>query len=454
MNTVLFMMDSALSHVNASLSFAKMLAQSGVPIIYTNAKHLEPYLTSFGFSFYEFSGMTFGIGFEKYWHKFNKSPDSYLDNLIDRLSSRIYHDRKKKLETLIEEVKPDVIFLDSFLSTDFIILYPYLKEKNIKLVFLQTMLSTLCSEGTPPLNADLLPENQKLVKKAWKHLLWQRKVQRFKDKIKYFGKDDLSMVKQKFKENKIPQIHKIVTNTSFRISFAGIPEWILAPAELEFFPERKMDWQTYLGSRIDLNRQEFADEKYANFEAKIQVFKTSGKKIIYCSFGTLYESWEGEVILFLKKLIELAKQNIHYQIIISLNEKLRTEIGEIPENVNLFIQVPQLHLLSNTDLFVTHGGLNSIKEALYFQVPMLIYPLNLDYDQVGNAARIFHHRLGLRGEIDRDSPQLIAEKIQTLLTNPIYKQNLHAFKEKTEAKYTEERVVKLIEELVREPVLI
>lgn len=52
---------------------------------------------SLGFGFYAFSGVVFGIGFESHWHEFNKSKDVYLDGLIERLSSIVYHDSKKKI---------------------------------------------------------------------------------------------------------------------------------------------------------------------------------------------------------------------------------------------------------------------------------------------------------------------------------------------------------------------
>ncbi|GAB4200414.1 MAG: hypothetical protein OHK0057_31940 [Thermoflexibacter sp.] len=85
---------------------------------------------------------------------------------------------------------------------------------------------------------------------------------------------------------------------------------------------------------------------------------------------------------------------------------------------------------------------------MHFQVPTLVYPITPTFDTEGNAARIFHHRLGLRGEINQDNPQEISAKINELLTNPMYKQNLHVFKEKTEEKYIEERVLALLEEIL------
>ncbi|SFF09105.1 glycosyltransferase [Thermoflexibacter ruber] len=445
------MIYNSYSHLNAVFAIAKIIKNLDNDAVFISSKYNKNHIENQGFTFKNLLSLPFAMSFEADLTQHEQKSSAYLDNLINRLSFRIYQDRKKKLEALIEEIKPNVIFLDSFLSTDFIILYPLLKAKGIKLVFLQTMLSTLYSQYSPPLNTSLTPENQKLVKKAWSSLLRHRKKLLFKDKIRYLGKDDLSMVKQKFKENKIPEKYKIITKTSFRISFADIPEWILAPAELEFFPEGKATWQTYIGSMIDLNRKEVGDEKFTVIEKQISALQLEEKKIIYCSFGTLYDSQEQEVMMFMENLLHIAKEKINFQFVIVLKENLQAKLDKTPNNIHLFSQIPQLYILSKTDLFITHGGLNSVKEALHFIVPMLIYPLNWNYDQLGNAARIFYHRLGLRGEISQDSPKEIAEKIQELLTNPIYKQNLQAFKEKTETKYTEERVLTLFEELMREP---
>ena len=40
--------------------------------------------------------------------------------------------------------------------------------------------------------------------------------------------------------------------------------------------------------------------------------------------------------------------------------------------------VPQLQLLEKVAVFVTHGGANSVMEALYYGVPMLVVPYHLE----------------------------------------------------------------------------
>ena len=48
-----------------------------------------------------------------------------------------------------------------------------------------------------------------------------------------------------------------------------------------------------------------------------------------------------------------------------------------------FAKVPQLTLLCRATLFVTHGGMNSVNEALYYGVPMIVLPFGLDQPLVG-----------------------------------------------------------------------
>ncbi len=47
----------------------------------------------------------------------------------------------------------------------------------------------------------------------------------------------------------------------------------------------------------------------------------------------------------------------------------------VPSNFKLYNYAPQLDILQDTDLFITHGGMNSSSEILYFGVPMLVIPV-------------------------------------------------------------------------------
>ncbi len=71
-----------------------------------------------------------------------------------------------------------------------------------------------------------------------------------------------------------------------------------------------------------------------------------------------------------------------------------------------------MELLSRADLFITHSGLNSIKESIFYAVPMLVFPIEFKTDHPGNAARIVYHVLGLRGDARKDSaPEIKKDQI-------------------------------------------
>lgn len=73
---------------------------------------------------------------------------------------------------------------------------------------------------------------------------------------------------------------------------------------------------------------------------------------------------------------------------------------------------------------IHHGGFNTVKECMQFQVPMLIYALKTKgYDWLGNAARVKWRGLGIVGNIYKDSPKTIRENIEKALLIKMPKQN-------------------------------
>lgn len=72
------------------------------------------------------------------------------------------------------------------------------------------------------------------------------------------------------------------------------------------------------------------------------------------------------------------------------------KLKDVPENCKIYNEVPQLSVLRQADIFVTHGGMNSISEALVYGVPMVVIPFMSD--QPTNARRI--EQLGLGKKLD------------------------------------------------------
>jgi MGT family glycosyltransferase len=64
----------------------------------------------------------------------------------------------------------------------------------------------------------------------------------------------------------------------------------------------------------------------------------------------------------------------------------------IPRNFHICNHVPQLAVLKQASLFITHGGMNSVSEAMTCGVPMVVIPFTSD--QPVNAAQVERLNLG------------------------------------------------------------
>lgn len=128
--------------------------------------------------------------------------------------------------------------------------------------------------------------------------------------------------------------------------------------------------------------------------------------IIYVSFGTIIKD-----LAFYKKCIQ-AFANKNITVIMSTGNRMtREEFGELPENIFIYSYLPQCRVLEKVDLFITHGGQNSVNEAMYYGVPMLVLPHG--FDCVSNADMIEKLHLGKKLQNRRIKP----EELYTLVTN-------------------------------------
>ena len=110
------------------------------------------------------------------------------------------------------------------------------------------------------------------------------------------------------------------------------------------------------------------------------------------------------------------------------------------KSLKMYLFVPQAEILSKSNYFLTHGGLNSLKEAIYYEVPMLVYPL--EGDQFGNAQKVKFHQLGIHGNIHKDSTLVIRNAIENLIKdNNKYKLKLAEFSKTIKENYDFDKIL-------------
>ena len=95
-----------------------------------------------------------------------------------------------------------------------------------------------------------------------------------------------------------------------------------------------------------------------NFDFK----KDENKKLIYISLGTIFNY----NVEYYKNTIGAFGNSENYQVIMSVGKFIDIKsLGDIPNNFFIYNYVPQLQISKQTNVFITHGGINS-KMKVYF----------------------------------------------------------------------------------------
>jgi MGT family glycosyltransferase len=99
-----------------------------------------------------------------------------------------------------------------------------------------------------------------------------------------------------------------------------------------------------------------------------------GNSLIYISLGTVFN----QAIDFYQLCFE-AFGNANHSVVMSIgNQTQQNDLGEIPRNFIVKNYVPQTDVLKYAKLFITHGGMNSTNEGLYYGVPLIVLPQSAD----------------------------------------------------------------------------
>ncbi len=136
----------------------------------------------------------------------------------------------------------------------------------------------------------------------------------------------------------------------------------------------------FLGSAV---RDEAADE-----EVDAWLADTSDLPIVYVSFGS-FLSVRGDV---LARVAE-ALRGLDVRVAVATGATDPTELGLIPDSWLVRGFLPQVTVLGRSALAVSHGGNNSVTEAMTAGVPLLLLPFSTD--QFAGAAAVETAGFGL-----------------------------------------------------------
>lgn len=139
------------------------------------------------------------------------------------------------------------------------------------------------------------------------------------------------------------------------------------------------------------------------------------KTIIYASFGSQIYYWP-EIF---ENLIS-ATESENWHLILSVGDLVDTLPKK--DHVSLYKYAPQLEILPKSSLFITHGGANSVMEAIYFQTKLWVSPMCNDQFHQGHYVK--KSGIGLVEDIRNLSATDMKVRIKSILNNPDIEKNM------------------------------
>ena len=136
------------------------------------------------------------------------------------------------------------------------------------------------------------------------------------------------------------------------------------------------------------------------------------EKTVYISMGTVNRNPE-----FYRNCIHaLAKTD--WQVIISMGTNPE-HLDHLPDNIQIYETVDQMAVLSIADAFITHCGMNSASEGLYFKVPLILFPQTPEQGAVAKRTEELGAGIRLKSIAEAD----ILDALKQVLADPEYKNN-------------------------------
>lgn len=153
--------------------------------------------------------------------------------------------------------------------------------------------------------------------------------------------------------------------------------------------------------------EDFPEEQFhfigpSIYDRKEEDFPILPKGVICISLGTILKGAEK----FFRTCVE-AFQNENVTVVMSVGRSFDiAKLGNLPKNFIVKNQIPQVTVLKQSSLFITHGGMNSVSEAMVHGVPMVVIPFVSD--QPVNARQV--EKVGLGKVLDHK--KITADKLK------------------------------------------
>jgi MGT family glycosyltransferase len=216
--------------------------------------------------------------------------------------------------------------------------------------------------------------------------------------------------------------------------------------ELEFMHSSPFLNLAIYPDEVDYRRATPLDGTWHNLQASVRTTDAAWEPadgegpLVYLSLGSLAS---GDVELMRGLIGSLADSR--YRVIVSMGPQ--HEELELARNMVGEEFLPQTSILPHVDAVITHGGNNTVTEALYFGKPMVLLPVF--WDQYDNAQRMQETGFGIRLDTYGHDPAELPAAVERLLGDQPLRERLTAISTRLQAAPGTERAADLVEGLLR-----
>jgi MGT family glycosyltransferase len=201
----------------------------------------------------------------------------------------------------------------------------------------------------------------------------------------------------------------------FDIFFYSCCMWGKSDADIVFYPKSFQLFQEGLDGSVHFCNSYTQDENEEDVQRFLKDFSLKeDDEIIYVSLGTsmVYKSD------FFEKIANIFAST-DYKVIMSVGNNVDcNQFQSFPENIRVEKFIDQLAALKFSSLYITHGGLAGVREALYFNVPMVVLPIGGDQFNIADAVAFYGNGESLN--IETAAEKDIEEVAYRVLNNSIY----------------------------------
>lgn len=117
-----------------------------------------------------------------------------------------------------------------------------------------------------------------------------------------------------------------------------------------------------------------------------------------------------------------------WQVVVARGTRVdEAALGPVPANFQLAPYVQQFEVLPRTSVFVTHGGMGSVLESLYYGVPMVVIPPGVE--QAATARRIVDLGLGIALEQKDLTAEALRGAVERIHADPAFYERARAMQQ-------------------------